>query len=232
MLDQNTDRMWYVIGAVLIGAAIVLILNGSVPDLFGQVASTYEEKTEEATGAMEAVVAGESTGGQHDSLEGYLLSTYGTHPNLEHINITEYEYVPENSTSSVAEYSRSLNTYKKVTASDLLRRPVKEIEVNGVALKHFGNSADRQWTNLPLGPVSDDKNPSAPFVSADVVLVDPTNGSIDQIAYYEVDSVYHDIMKASMTDRMIQMYEDQGISVQMDYVTVNNDEHLKIHMKT
>lgn len=54
MLDQNTDKLWYVIGAVLIGAAIILILNGTVPDLFGQVAGTYEEKTEEAVfGAKE-----------------------------------------------------------------------------------------------------------------------------------------------------------------------------------
>ena len=32
MLDQNTDRMWYVIGAVLVGAAIVLIIHGSFGD--------------------------------------------------------------------------------------------------------------------------------------------------------------------------------------------------------
>lgn len=53
ILDQNTDRLWYVIGAVLIGAAIVLLLNGTVPDLFAQVAGSYEEKTEEATNAIE-----------------------------------------------------------------------------------------------------------------------------------------------------------------------------------
>lgn len=53
MLDQNTDRLWYVIGSVLIGAAIILLLNGTVPDLFAQVAGTYEEKTGEATNAIE-----------------------------------------------------------------------------------------------------------------------------------------------------------------------------------
>lgn len=57
MLDQNTDRIWYVIGAVLIGAAIILILNGTVPDLFGQVASTYEEKTEEAMNGAEKLAS-------------------------------------------------------------------------------------------------------------------------------------------------------------------------------
>jgi len=49
MLDQNTDRMWYVIGAVVVGAAILLLLNGTVPDLFAQATGTYEEKTEDVT---------------------------------------------------------------------------------------------------------------------------------------------------------------------------------------
>lgn len=60
MLDQNTDRLWYVIGAVLIGAAIILMLNGTVPDLFAQVAGIYEEKTEEAMSGAEHIVLGEN----------------------------------------------------------------------------------------------------------------------------------------------------------------------------
>jgi len=47
--------MWYVIGAVLVGAAILLLLNGTAPDLFAQVAGTYEEKTEEATEQAETI---------------------------------------------------------------------------------------------------------------------------------------------------------------------------------
>lgn len=46
MLDQNTDRMWYVIGAVIIGAAIILILNGTVPEMFASVGETFKAKTE------------------------------------------------------------------------------------------------------------------------------------------------------------------------------------------
>ena len=33
MLDQNTDRMWYVIGAVLIGAAIIFAANALFDDV-------------------------------------------------------------------------------------------------------------------------------------------------------------------------------------------------------
>lgn len=49
MLDQNTDRMWYVIGAVIIGAAIIFILNGTMPDLFASVGGTFTNKTEQVT---------------------------------------------------------------------------------------------------------------------------------------------------------------------------------------
>ena len=37
MLDQNTDRMWYVIGAVLIGAAIIFGMNTLMPETFASV---------------------------------------------------------------------------------------------------------------------------------------------------------------------------------------------------
>lgn len=53
MLDQNTDRMWYVIGAVIIGAAIILILNGTAPELFASVGETFKAKTEEVTGSVD-----------------------------------------------------------------------------------------------------------------------------------------------------------------------------------
>lgn len=43
MLDQNTDRMWYVIGAVIIGAAIILIMNKTMPELFASVGDTFQD---------------------------------------------------------------------------------------------------------------------------------------------------------------------------------------------
>lgn len=53
MLDQNTDRMWYVIGAVVIGAAIILILNSTASAMFSSVANTFEDKTNEVTGMLD-----------------------------------------------------------------------------------------------------------------------------------------------------------------------------------
>src|SRR5699024_8856545 len=43
MLDQNTDRMWYVIGAVLIGAAIIFGMNTLMPEAFASVGSSFND---------------------------------------------------------------------------------------------------------------------------------------------------------------------------------------------
>ena len=42
LLDQNTDRMWYVIGAVLIGAAIIFGMNTLMPEAFASVTQNFE----------------------------------------------------------------------------------------------------------------------------------------------------------------------------------------------
>lgn len=43
MLDQNTDRMWYVIGAVLIGASIIFGMNTFMPNAFASVGGMFED---------------------------------------------------------------------------------------------------------------------------------------------------------------------------------------------
>lgn len=110
MLDQNTDRIWYVIGAVLIGAAIILIANGTLPDLFGQVADTYGEKTEEAAGAMEEMVTGEPVE-NYGSLEDYLLATYGAEPNVASIHISEVSHPNYAEEGSLLYYEMPKTTY-------------------------------------------------------------------------------------------------------------------------
>ena len=53
MLDQNTDRMWFVIGAVIVGAAIIFIANGSLPTLFASITDTFQEQSDSATEAID-----------------------------------------------------------------------------------------------------------------------------------------------------------------------------------
>ena len=63
MLDQNTDRMWFVIGAVIVGAAIIFIANGTLPTLFASVSDTFKDASVDATDVvseMEPNVSGQS----------------------------------------------------------------------------------------------------------------------------------------------------------------------------
>ena len=43
MLDQNTDRMWYVIGALVVGAGIILLANKTLPEVFASVTGAFED---------------------------------------------------------------------------------------------------------------------------------------------------------------------------------------------
>lgn len=55
MLDQNTDRMWYVIGALVVGAGIILLANKAMPEIFASVAKTFEDKTEDVSGVISTI---------------------------------------------------------------------------------------------------------------------------------------------------------------------------------
>lgn len=41
MLDQNTDRMWFVIGALVVGAGIILLANSLFPQMFKNITNTF-----------------------------------------------------------------------------------------------------------------------------------------------------------------------------------------------
>lgn len=49
MLDQNTDRMWYVIGALVVGAGIILLANKAMPEVFANVADAFKGVADEST---------------------------------------------------------------------------------------------------------------------------------------------------------------------------------------
>lgn len=49
MLDQNTDRMWYVIGALVVGAGIILLANKTMPEAFANVADAFKGVADEST---------------------------------------------------------------------------------------------------------------------------------------------------------------------------------------
>ena len=61
MLDQNTDRMWYVIGAVLIGAAIIFGMNTLMPELFASVTENFEGVSNQVSSTIEVEMKNQQT---------------------------------------------------------------------------------------------------------------------------------------------------------------------------
>ena len=48
MLDQNTDRMWFVIGALVVGAGIILLANKAMPEIFVKTTESFRKLTSSA----------------------------------------------------------------------------------------------------------------------------------------------------------------------------------------
>lgn len=53
MLDQNTDRMWFVIGALVVGAGIILLANEVFPKMFGDISETMANVVNDASGLLD-----------------------------------------------------------------------------------------------------------------------------------------------------------------------------------
>lgn len=86
MLDQNTDRMWYVIGAVLIGAAIIFGMNTFMPETFASVGGMFEDlidivnydpKREEIEGLVAEGYIPIATADELNNVRRTTLETYG-----------------------------------------------------------------------------------------------------------------------------------------------------------
>lgn len=52
MLDQNTDRTWWMIGAVLVGAALVYAANAAYPEVFSSVVTYFKSALTKATNSL------------------------------------------------------------------------------------------------------------------------------------------------------------------------------------
>lgn len=63
MLDQNTDRMWYVIGALVVGAGIILLANQFMPEVFANITKSFTGTTDDATSEVENMAVYKGTDG-------------------------------------------------------------------------------------------------------------------------------------------------------------------------
>ena len=70
MLDQTTDRMWYMIGAILLGAAIIGAMLFFMPEAFASVGGMFDD------------FIGKVAIGETETLQEYLDRTYGSDTNI------------------------------------------------------------------------------------------------------------------------------------------------------
>lgn len=76
MLDQNTDRMWFVIGALVVGAGIILLANKALPEIFANVTKSFETVTDNAIkDAAEENIIWEIRNGSLANIGGYRNAT-------------------------------------------------------------------------------------------------------------------------------------------------------------
>ena len=52
MLDQNTDRMWFVIGALVVGAGIILLANKAMPEMMAKVRDSSTSMVDNADSSI------------------------------------------------------------------------------------------------------------------------------------------------------------------------------------
>lgn len=94
MLDQNTDRMWYVIGALVVGAGIILLANKTMPDAFASISHTFKGTTDKASKEIDVAFSNPNLLTDHanmDKLEGWKGSkvTYTSNISVPEWNTTK-----------------------------------------------------------------------------------------------------------------------------------------------
>lgn len=160
MLDQNTDRMWYVIGALVVGAGIILLANKAMPGVFANVSDRVMNVANNGLGAItDLVVYGEEDGNFtsenyfmwetiHYDGESYLGTDYGQ----DVVTITGYRYdgptsisIPETINDkpvvSISEKAFSETQIKNITMPDSIVYIGKSAFYNSpIETLHFSNN--------------------------------------------------------------------------------------------
>ena len=81
MSDQNTDRMWYVIGALVVGAGIILLANNLFPSMFENITKSFDSVADK----------GMAAGGELASYTDESYFVCSTNSDGETVTITDYK---------------------------------------------------------------------------------------------------------------------------------------------
>jgi len=85
MLDQNTDRMWFVIGALVVGAGIILLANQFMPGVFAQVGKAFNGVTKDSVNTIKDAFHIDNIIGPDD------LKTYGIYGQPQGVRLVDFD---------------------------------------------------------------------------------------------------------------------------------------------
>ena len=144
MLDQNTDRMWFVIGAVIVGAAIIFIANGTLPTLFASVGGSFEEISNKGLEVIENIDLVSTNMLQHHSLiyERWIDSHGAEASNANGAYYASSGYIPVHS-GDLYTFATPSATYSKYIAyydKNYVFIPESHEAANGVTLETMAPS--------------------------------------------------------------------------------------------
>ena len=136
MLDQNTDRMWFVIGAVIVGAAIIFIANGTLPDIFASVAESFEDNASEVSKTIREAddnLLVDSNRGGKIAGDGWRIVIY----DLDDKTLKDGETVTLVVKGHMAKGRTAMGIYNTYLGSPMLTFDYNDFDENGIARRTF-----------------------------------------------------------------------------------------------
>lgn len=85
MLDQNSDRMWFVIGALVVGAGIILLANKAMPEVFAKIGESFSAVTNKSTNTIKNEFEPDNVIGADD------LKPHGTYGKPQGVRLVDFD---------------------------------------------------------------------------------------------------------------------------------------------
>ena len=230
MLDQTTDRMWYMIGAILLGAAIIGAMLFFMPEAFASVGGMFDDfigkvvigGSEDNEGVAGVVV-------DDDSLQEYLARTYDKGDN--DLSMSVRHVTGEDSVVNIVKYNTIIDTF---LSKDML---LEDLEGGWVTREQMVDELQ-----LAIGPeqegevmaMSDDefvdfvlqliREPDMlPVFAMSQALLLPEDSTTVVAMYYEGDSYYsqhykewNDSENKDMKDNVYFLTDGQTLVTEYD----------------
>lgn len=199
MLDQNTDRMWFVIGALVVGAGIILLANNMVPDMFAKVTGSMKNVVTNNIGMVKKV----RVGGEN------LIPISERYKTFENIDVRYYEYVR---TVDLAPIIKEFGLGQRYDLSFTIRSVdtsknsnIRIYIQNGNSQKHFMMQEGSNNLNSTHAPISET---DTEVLIEDIYFIESGQEGIEQ-SYLSFYGLYGSGNTAVISDLKLVLADDE-----------------------